>query len=42
VSTPTKLAAAVKSNGILDGIDLAQLIELIKFIMELFKLFAPK
>lgn len=41
VSTPGKLAAAVKANGILDGIDLAKLMELIEFIVKLFKLFAP-
>lgn len=42
VSTPAKMAAAVKANGILDGIDFEKLMELILFIVELFKLFAPK
>lgn len=42
LSTTARQAAVRKANGILDGIDLVKLMEFIKFLVELFKLFAPK
>jgi hypothetical protein len=41
VSTPAKMAAARKANGILDTINLAQLMDFIRFVMDLLKIFFP-